>query len=107
MLLAFPSGRLETTAARALIAVAYLDALLVQLPYFFLSGDISGTDHAPGQRVGLIDDPDSAQVFATVAQLVAVALIFWLARAAVPASARSPRRRSGGRWRRCCGPASR
>jgi signal transduction histidine kinase len=79
MLLAFPSGRLETTAARALIAVAYLDALLVQLPYFFLNGDISGTDHAPANAWGIIDDPESAQVFATVAQLVAVALIFWLA----------------------------
>ncbi|HEX5927573.1 MAG TPA: hypothetical protein VFY45_27395, partial [Baekduia sp.] len=44
MLLAFPSGRLETTAARTLIAIGYLDALLVQLPYFFLNGDISGTD---------------------------------------------------------------
>ncbi|MET0601096.1 MAG: histidine kinase [Baekduia sp.] len=79
MLLAFPSGRLETTAARALIAVAYLDALFVQLPYFFLNGDISGTDHAPANAWGIIDNPDSAQVFATVAQLVAVALIFWLA----------------------------
>jgi signal transduction histidine kinase len=79
MLLAFPSGRLETTAARMLIAIGYLDALLVQLPYFFLNGDISGTDHAPANAWGIIDDPDGAQVFATVAQLVAVALIFWLA----------------------------
>jgi signal transduction histidine kinase len=78
MLLAFPSGRLETTAARTLIAIAYLDALLVQLPYFFLNGDISGTDHAPANAWGIIDNPDSAQVFATVAQLVAVALIVWL-----------------------------
>ena len=52
MLLAFPSGRLETTAARTLIAVAYLDALLVQLPYFFLNGDISGDRPRAGQRVG-------------------------------------------------------
>jgi signal transduction histidine kinase len=79
MLLAFPSGRLETTAARTLIVIGYLDALLVQLPYFFLNGDISGTDHAPANAWGIIDNPDSAQVFATVAQLVAVALIFWLA----------------------------
>jgi signal transduction histidine kinase len=79
MLLAFPSGRLETTAARTLIVIGYLDALLVQLPYFFLNGDISGTDHAPANAWGIIDNPDSAQVFATVAQLVGVALIFWLA----------------------------
>jgi signal transduction histidine kinase len=78
MLLAFPSGRLETTAARTLIAIGYLDVLLVQLPYFLLNGDISGENHAPANAWGIIDNPDSAQVFATVAQLVGVALIFWL-----------------------------
>jgi signal transduction histidine kinase len=79
MLLAFPSGRLETTAARTLIVIGYLDALLVQLPSFFLNADISGTDHAPANAWGIIDDPDGAQVFSTVAQLVGVALIIWLA----------------------------
>src|SRR3954453_5726192 len=33
MVLAFPSGRLETTAQRALVAAAYLDALVVTLPF--------------------------------------------------------------------------
>src|SRR3954451_8934945 len=42
MLLAFPSGRLETTAARTLIAIGYLDALLVQIPFFLMGGEING-----------------------------------------------------------------
>jgi signal transduction histidine kinase len=78
MLLAFPSGRLETTPARTLIAIAYLDALFVQIPFFLLDGDITGDEHAPANAWGVIDNPDSAQVFATVSQLVASALIIWL-----------------------------
>jgi signal transduction histidine kinase len=78
MLLAFPSGRLETTPARTLIAIGYLDALFVQIPFFLLDGDITGDDHAPANAWGVIDDPDSAQVFGTVSQLVAAVLIIWL-----------------------------
>src|SRR3954468_7283988 len=79
MLLAFPSGRLETTQARALVALAYLTALAVQVPFFLLGGDISGNDNAPRHAWALVDEPDSATVFSTVAQLVAAALIVWLA----------------------------
>jgi signal transduction histidine kinase len=78
MLLAFPSGRLETTRARTLIAVAYLDALLVQIPFFLLGGDITGRANAPRNAWGLVDAADSAQVFLVVAQLVGVVLIVWL-----------------------------
>jgi signal transduction histidine kinase len=79
MLLAFPTGRLETTQARVLVAVAYLTALAVQIPFFLLGGDTTGGDNAPKNAWALADQPDSAQVFATVAQLVAAALIVWLA----------------------------
>src|SRR4051812_15620726 len=79
MLLAFPSGRLETTQARTLIAIAYLTALAVQIPFFLLGGDITGDQNAPKNAWALADAPDSAQVFATVAQLVAAVLIVWLA----------------------------
>jgi signal transduction histidine kinase len=79
MLLAFPSGRLETTQARVLVAVAYLTALAVQIPFFLLGGDITGGENAPRNAWSLTDQPDSAQVFATVAQLVAAGLIVWLA----------------------------
>jgi signal transduction histidine kinase len=79
MLLAFPSGRLETTAARALIVIAYLTALFVELPFFLLGGDLAGPHNAPRNAWSLTDSPDSAQVFSTVAQLVAAVLIAWLA----------------------------
>jgi signal transduction histidine kinase len=78
MLLAFPSGRLETTQARVLVALAYLTALLVQIPFFLLGGDITGDHNAPQNAWALVDEPESAQVFATVAQLVAAGLIVWL-----------------------------
>ncbi|WP_051223029.1 sensor histidine kinase [Conexibacter woesei] len=79
MLLAFPSGRLETPAAQWLVAIAYVTALAVQVPFFLLGGDISGDDNAPRNAWAIWDNPDGAQVFATVAQLVAAVLIVWLA----------------------------
>jgi signal transduction histidine kinase len=78
MLLAFPTGRLETTQARTLLAIAYLDALLVQIPFFLLGGDLSSEAHAPENAWALVDNPESAQVFSSVAQLVAAVLIVWL-----------------------------
>ncbi|HWI71949.1 MAG TPA: hypothetical protein VNT55_08345, partial [Baekduia sp.] len=78
MLLAFPSGRLETTQARVLIAIAYLDALLVQIPFFLLGGDLSDLAHAPDNAWAIVDNPDSAQVFSSVAQFVGAILIVWL-----------------------------
>ena len=65
MLLAFPTGRLETTPARVLVAVAYLDALAVQIPFFLLGGDITGDATRRDNAWALADSPDSAQVFAT------------------------------------------
>jgi len=79
MLLAFPNGRLETTAARTLLAIGYLDALFVQLPFFLLGGDITDPTNAPENAWALVDSPDSAQVFQSVSQLVAATLIAWLA----------------------------
>ncbi|WCB93693.1 hypothetical protein DSM104299_02409 [Baekduia alba] len=78
MLLAFPSGRLETTSARTLVVIGYLTALAVQIPFFLLGGDIGGDDNAPRNAWALTDNPDGAQVFAVVAQLVAGCLIVWL-----------------------------
>jgi signal transduction histidine kinase len=78
MLLAFPSGRLETTAQRTLIAIGYLTAFLVQLPFFLLGGDIGGPANAPRNAWAATDAPDNAQVFSAVAQLVGATLIIWL-----------------------------
>jgi signal transduction histidine kinase len=79
MLLAFPSGRLETTPQRTLIAIGYLTAFLVQLPFFLLGGEIDGPANAPRNAWGLGDSPDSAQVFSALAQLIGAVLIVWLA----------------------------
>ncbi|HEU4976898.1 MAG TPA: histidine kinase [Baekduia sp.] len=78
MLLAFPSGRLETTQAQAALAVAYLDVLLVQLPFFLLGGQIDAGATAPRNGWSLTDAPDSAQVFSTVVQFVAVVVVVWV-----------------------------
>jgi signal transduction histidine kinase len=79
MLLAFPTGKLETTAARTLIAVGYLDALFVQIPFFLLGGHIAGPHNAPRNAWALTDNPDGAQVFSALSQIVAAVLIAWLA----------------------------
>jgi signal transduction histidine kinase len=79
MLLAFPTGRLETTASRTLIVIGYLVAFFVQLPFFLLGGHLGGEANAPRNAWGLTDAPDSAQVFAAIAQLVAAVEIVWLA----------------------------
>jgi signal transduction histidine kinase len=78
MLLAFPSGRLETIQAQTVLAIAYLDILFVALPFFLLGGEIDGDPNAPKNGWSLTDAPDSAQVFSTVSQLVAVAAVLWV-----------------------------
>src|SRR5829696_7977135 len=44
MVLAFPSGRLQTTAQRAIVLGSYIDAFVVTLPWFLLGGDLSRGD---------------------------------------------------------------
>ena len=78
MLLAFPSGRLEGTAARVLLSIGYLDVLLVLLPFYLLGGEIDGPGNAPKNAWALADAPESAQVFQTMAQLIGAGLIIWL-----------------------------
>jgi signal transduction histidine kinase len=77
-LLALPTGRLESTRARLLVALAYLNVFLVQIPFLLLGGDLSDEAHAPGNAWALVDSPDSAQVFSSVFELVGVALTVWL-----------------------------
>src|SRR4051812_14768432 len=74
MLLAFPSGRLETLEARWLLALAYLTVVFVQLPFFVLGGRIDGPDTAPRNGWALADQPDSARIFETLSQLVGAVL---------------------------------
>src|ERR671920_842605 len=56
MVLAFPSGRLETTGQRALVAAGYLDALVVTLPFYLLGGDFSqDMPRAPANAFAVAD----------------------------------------------------
>ncbi|HSD77025.1 MAG TPA: histidine kinase, partial [Solirubrobacteraceae bacterium] len=74
MVLTFPTGRLETTAQRAVVAAGYLAVLFVRLPFFVLGGDIaSGIEGLrPGNAFALADAPDLAAVFDVVAGFVGV-----------------------------------
>src|SRR5215218_11050549 len=72
MVLAFPSGRLETAAARAIALVAYADALLVTLPFFLLGGEIDAGERAPDNAFAIVREPDVAHVFQTLTLLIAV-----------------------------------
>jgi len=73
MVLAFPTGRLETTAQRAIVIAGYLVVLFVRLPFFLLNGDITSNleGSRPENAFAIADAPDSAEVFNHVAGLVA------------------------------------
>jgi signal transduction histidine kinase len=74
MVLAFPTGRLDTGAARAIAVLAYVDGLLVALPFFLLGGDIDAGDGAPANAFAIVDEPVVAQVFLTLTMLIAVGI---------------------------------
>jgi signal transduction histidine kinase len=65
MVLAFPSGRLQTTAEHAIVLAGYMAVLVVRLPYFLLGGDatdrLRGT--LPGNALAVTQRPDLADVF--------------------------------------------
>ena len=74
MVLTFPSGRLETTGQRVVVAAFYLAVLFVALPYYVLGGDVGkGLDGPnPGNAFALFDGADVAEVFGYVATFVAI-----------------------------------
>jgi signal transduction histidine kinase len=47
LVLSFPTGRLESRAARVIVAIAYIDAFVLTLPVFLLDGDLNGGEGAP------------------------------------------------------------
>ena len=77
MVLAFPTGRLVTLGQRVTIAAAYLDALLVRLPFFLLGGDISNgaSGRTPENVFAITDAPDLAEVFDYTSMFVAVVVL--------------------------------
>src|SRR3954470_6310465 len=74
MVLAFPTGRLETRSARAIVLAAYLDAFVVTLPFFLLDGDMGGDD-LPGNAFAIVHEPGLAQVFEVATSLIAAGIL--------------------------------
>src|SRR5690242_3039638 len=74
MVLAFPTGRLETRSARAIVIAAYVDAFVVTLPFFLLDGDMGGDD-LPGNAFAIIHEPGLAQVFDVATSLIAAGIL--------------------------------
>ncbi|HEX7298713.1 MAG TPA: histidine kinase [Solirubrobacteraceae bacterium] len=74
MVLAFPSGRLETRGQRATIAAGYLDVLAVRLPFFLLGGDVAAGLHDPRLQnaFALTHRTDLANVFDYASSFIAV-----------------------------------
>jgi signal transduction histidine kinase len=77
MVLAFPTGRLETVGQRALVAAGYLDVLLVRVPFFLLGGEIASDIDPPRPRnvLAVADRPDLADVFDYTSPFVGVVVL--------------------------------
>jgi signal transduction histidine kinase len=76
MVLAFPTGRLETVAQRVVIIAGYLDVLAVRLPFFLLGGDIgSGLEGPVPDNVFAIWHSDLADVFDYTSTFVAIVIL--------------------------------
>jgi signal transduction histidine kinase len=77
MVLAFPTGRLETLGQRAVVIAGYLVVFLVRLPFFLLGGDVAaGLDDPRLHNVLTItDQPDLADVFDYTSSFIAVVLL--------------------------------
>jgi signal transduction histidine kinase len=77
MVLAFPTGRLETYGQRATIIAGYLDVLAVRLPFFLLGGDISSgaSGPVPDNVLAIWDAPDLADVFDYTSTFIAIVIL--------------------------------
>jgi signal transduction histidine kinase len=77
MVLAFPTGRLETLGQRAIVIAGYLDVLFVRLPFFLLGGDLSGrlTGHPPDNAFALVEHTDLADVFDYTSMLIGAVVL--------------------------------
>ncbi|WP_205698658.1 histidine kinase [Conexibacter sp. SYSU D00693] len=75
MLIAFPTGRISTTAGRAVVATGYLNVLVLLVPYYVLGGRFDAVPGAPDNAFAIWDEPDAAAIFESVAQLVGAGLV--------------------------------
>src|SRR5919198_2941939 len=76
MVLAFPTGRLETLGQRVAIIAGYLDVFAVRLPFFLLGGDIgSGLKGPVPDNVFAIWHSDLADVFDYTSMFIAIVIL--------------------------------
>jgi len=74
MVLGFPTGRLESRAERAIVAIAYLDAFVLTLPVFLLDGDLNLPAGAPANAFVVAHARGAADVVDVITSLIGFAV---------------------------------
>ena len=75
LLLAYPTGRLPSTAARVVVGIGYADVVVGSLLYSMFVRDPEGLDDPPRNLLLVADSPATADTVLTVVTLVGVATI--------------------------------
>ena len=70
LVLSFPTGRLESTAARAIVTVAYVDAFVLTLPVYLFDGNINGGKNAPDNAFAIAHARGFANVIDVLTSLI-------------------------------------
>jgi signal transduction histidine kinase len=81
LLLAYPSGRLRTTLARRVVALAYIDVTVGSLAYQLFDANVADEPDGPANLVLIADKPglaDALLLVVTIVGLVLVAAAGWL-----------------------------
>jgi signal transduction histidine kinase len=73
LVLAFPSGRLDTPS-RWIVAAAYFDAYVLTLPVFLLDGDLNPPKGAPDNAFAIVHEPGIASVIDVATSILGFAL---------------------------------
>jgi len=89
LVLAYPSGRLRSRYHRWLIALAYINATLFQLPGMFFWDSTAGCATCPTNPLLISSHPDLYNATAAVVNLIAVSLIALIAREVITQVARA------------------
>src|SRR3954470_10314223 len=74
MVLAFPTGRLETRESRLIMLVAYVDAFVLTLPVFLLDGEIDAPKNAPDNAFAIVHERGIAAVLDLMTSLIGFAI---------------------------------
>jgi signal transduction histidine kinase len=80
LVLAFPSGRLQSRYHRWLIGVAYFNATLLQLPGMFFNDSTAGCPACPSNPLLITSQPDLYAASGAIVNLCAVSVIALVAR---------------------------